>query len=793
MTDAQNFIQLDDGWNLEIKAKALDPLESMLDEGFQGKTKLFSNREYVNIYTICYNMCTQRSPYNWSEQLYQRHGQQLSRYLQDNILPKLKNKHDEFLLHELVKSGENHKIMNKWYKNFFMYLDRYYVRYHSLPTLEDAGLKYFKSIVFDVVKKDVTDSILRLIEKEREDGDVDRSLIRKCVKLYEEMGMGSLEVYISDLEAPFLLSTRDYYARKASQWLQAYPTPAYLIKAEAALLAERGRVAQYLHSDSEAKLLRVVEEELLEKKEASLIERDGSGCRWMLVNKMSEDLSRLFRLYSRVTESPLTGLGPIAEILRQHVSAVGHEKVDQRTARVNGVSGVSSKDSKDNTESNTKEGEKEKETNDDPIFVKDLLNVHDEFLAVVNTLFQSNSLFQKALKDAFVEVVNQDVGKFKTADLISSFCDRLLKTGGGEKLSDSEIESYLEKSVQLFSYLTDKDVFADIYRNQLAKRLLNQRSASDEMERLMIGKLKMRCGAQFTAKMEGMLNDLSIGGDHAKSFEDYCNKEPNKIKIDFTVQVLTTGYWPTYKALELNLPSNMQRCLVIFKDFYDSKTNHRRLQWIHSLGQAVVRGIFGKKTFDFQVVTLQALVLLSFGNNNTSAVESTSSSSSTGISQQIISFQDLVDSTGLVEDVLKRVMHSLVCGKFRILKKINTEGNGNSDKDKNIIRASDSFAVNDAFSSPMRKVRVPMASLDENTQSTKRVEEDRTIAIEAAVVRTMKTRKTLSHQQLLAEVLTQLAFFRPDPKVIKRRIEALIDREYLERDADNPYIYKYLA
>ena len=56
------------------------------------------------------------------------------------------------------------------------------------------------------------------------------------------------------------------------------------------------------------------------------------------------------------------------------------------------------------------------------------------------------------------------------------------------------MEEYLEKTVQMFSYLTDKDLFAEIYRNQLAKRLLNQRSASDEMERLMIGKLKLRLG-----------------------------------------------------------------------------------------------------------------------------------------------------------------------------------------------------------------------------------------------------------------------------------------------------------
>ena len=63
-----------------------------------------------------------------------------------------------------------------------------------------------------------------------------------------------------------------------------------------------------------------------------------------------------------------------------------------------------------------------------------------------------------------------------------------------------------------------------------------------------------------------------------------------------------------------------------------------------------------------------------------------------------------------------------------------------------------------------------MANL-EDSGSTKRVDEDRSVAIEAAIVRIMKARKTLVHQQLVAEVLAQLAFFRPEPKIIKRRIE----------------------
>lgn len=39
---------------------------------------------------------------------------------------------------------------------------------------------------------------------------------------------------------------------------------------------------------------------------------------------------------------------------------------------------------------------------------------------------------------AFVDFVNRDVGKFKNADLMCSFCDRILKTGG-EKLGDAEV------------------------------------------------------------------------------------------------------------------------------------------------------------------------------------------------------------------------------------------------------------------------------------------------------------------------------------------------------------------
>jgi hypothetical protein len=54
----------------------------------------------------------------------------------------------------------------------------------------------------------------------------------------------------------------------------------------------------------------------------------------------------------------------------------------------------------------------------------------------------------------------------------------------------------------------------------------------------------------------------------------------------------------------------------------------------------------------------------------------------------------------------------------------------------------------------------------------------------------MKTRKSLSHKLLVSELLQQLKFpIRASD--LKKRIESLIDREYLERDRDNPNARAY--
>lgn len=84
------------------------------------------------------------------------------------------------------------------------------------------------------------------------------------------------------------------------------------------------------------------------------------------------------------------------------------------------------------------------------------------------------------------------------------------------------------------------------------------------------------------------------------------------------------------------------------------------------------------------------------------------------------------------------------------------------------------------------------AQVEEQVSTTERVFQDRQYQIDAAIVRTMKMRKTLSHNLLVSELYNQLKF-PVKPGDLKKRIESLIDRDYMERDKDSPNQYHYVA
>ncbi|AQK95109.1 cullin-1-like isoform X1 [Zea mays] len=664
------------------------------------------------------------------------------------VLPSLREKHDEFMLRELVQRWSNHKVMVRWLSRFFHYLDRYFISRRSLTPLKEVGLTCFRELIYQEIKGQVKDAVIALIDKEREGEQIDRGLLKNVLDIFVEIGLGQMECYENDFEDFLLKDTTEYYSVKAQSWILEDSCPDYMIKAEECLKREKERVGHYLHISSEQKLLEKVQNELLAQYATPLLEKEHSGCSALLRDDKVEDLSRMYRLFSKISR----GLEPISNMFKTHVTNEGTALVKQA----------------EDSASNKKPEKKDIVGMQEQVFVWKIIELHDKYVAYVTECFQGHTLFHKALKEAFEVFCNKGVSGSSSAELLATFCDNILKKGCSEKLSDEAIEDALEKVVRMLAYISDKDLFAEFYRKKLARRLLFDKSANDEHERSILTKLKQQCGGQFTSKMEGMVTDLTVARDHQTKFEEFVAGHPElNPGIDLAVTVLTTGFWPSYKTFDINLPAEMVKCVEVFKEFYQTRTKHRKLTWIYSLGTCNINAKFDAKPIELIVTTYQAALLLLFNGSDR------------------LSYSEIVTQLNLSDDDVVRLLHSLSCAKYKIL---------NKEPASRSISPNDVFEFNSKFTDRMRRIKVPLPPVDEKKKVVEDVDKDRRYAIDASIVRIMKSRKVMGHQQLVAECVEQLSrMFKPDFKAIKKRIEDLITRDYLERDKDNANTYKYLA
>jgi hypothetical protein len=92
------------------------------------------------------------------------------------------------------------------------------------------------------------------------------------------------------------------------------------------------------------------------------------------------------------------------------------------------------------------------------------------------------------------------------------------------------------------------------------------------------------------------------------------------------------------------------------------------------------------------------------------------------------------------------------------------------------VSNSDSFAVNLNFSDPKYRIKINQIQAketkEENKETHERVVADRNYETQAAIVRIMKSRKTITHAELVSEVISATKNRGPlDPADIKKNIE----------------------
>ncbi|KAL9106133.1 MAG: hypothetical protein Q9227_008781 [Pyrenula ochraceoflavens] len=393
-----------------------------------------------------------------------------------------------------------------------------------------------------------------------------------------------------------------------------------------------------------------------------------------------------------------------------------------------------------------------------------LLDFKKSLDRILSHSFQGNEQLGNTLHRAFEDFINKTkktrsnwgTDNPKPGEMVAKYVDALLK--GGIKAvpslapvslnretkaedddnednvdEEAEINKQLDSVLDLFKYVHGKAVFEAFYKKDLARRLLMGRSASNDAEKSMLSRLKTECGAGFTHNLESMFKDMDLAREEMHSYNSILAERGSKPPLDLSANVLSSAAWPTYPDVTVNIPPSISKSMLNFEQHYKAKYQGRKLTWKHALSHCQLRAKFPKGNKEIVVSGFQAIVLLLFND-----VADGSS----------LSYEDIQASTELSDAELTRTLQSLACAKYRVLSK--------SPKGKE-VNAADRFAFNSNFQDPKLRIKINQVQLketkEENKETHERVAADRHYETQAAIVRIMKSRKTIKHAELIVEVI----------------------------------------
>jgi cullin 1 len=464
----------------------------------------------------------------------------------------------------------------------------------------------------------------------------------------------------------------------------------------------------------------------------------------LLDNDREEDMARMYNLLSRIPD----GLDPLRARFETHVRKAGLAAVQKIQSA---------------------EGDKL----EPKVYVDALLDIHTQYQGLVERAFKNEPEFTRSLDNACREFVNRNEvcksGSSKSPELLAKYADVLLRKSS-TSIEESELEHTLDQIMTVFKYIEDKDVFQKFYSRMLARRLVNSNSSSDDAETSMISKLKEACGFEYTNKLQRMFQDMQISGDLNKEFRAHLEGVESTKVVDSTFFILGTGFWPLTAAnTDFNPPPEIAAEIERFTRFYKHKHDGRKLTWMWNLCKGEIKASYckaSKTPYTFQVSIYQMAILLLFNEKDS------------------YSYDDILSATQLSKEVSDQAIAVLLKAKVLIMSGAAGEKPGSGK----------TFKLNYDFKSKKIRINLNIGGIkeakQEEVETNKTIEEDRKLVLQSAIVRIMKARKKMKHTQLVSETINQIrSRFVPKVGDIKKCIEILLDKEYLERLEDDELGY----
>ncbi|KAK0933755.1 hypothetical protein LTR29_014688 [Friedmanniomyces endolithicus] len=728
-----------------------------------------------DLYRGVENVCRQGGASTLFSRLDSRCRQHVERDMREPLLEKA-GSDNVTVLKAVLAEWTRWKQQMMIIRAIFFFLDRSYLLSSSKPTLSELTPQLFRELVFshDLLKPNTVEGACDLVAEERLGNQkLDQGSFKQAVDMFHE-----LQVYTASFEPQFLGTTQQYVAQWSDEIIVDKSVPQYVAMAEAYIADEMARCEEFaLDASTRRDLLALLEDHFVVRKETDLTEYEALAP--LLDNSAMTDMTALYALLER-------------RRLGTKLKPAFVKWVDET-----GTGIVFGKE-------------------DD--MVTDLLSLKRRLDLTWRTAFQRDALLGQALRETFESFMNKTkkgdatwgTDNTKVGEMIAKYVDQLLR-GGAKAIpdvlttrrassinappkgvilptaaqiaeeennedddmdEDAEINTQLDQVLDLFRFVHGKAVFEAFYKKDLARRLLMARSASADAERSMLTRLKTECGSGFTQNLEQMFKDVELAREEMLSYrqrlEDRIGFEKGK-NIDLSVNILSAAAWPTYPDIAVVIPANVKKAINDYELHYKSKHTGRKLDWKHALAHCQMKANFRKGAKELVVSSFQAVVLLLFN----------------GVGEdEHITYNHILTESGLQAEA-NRTLQSLACAKLRPLTK--------HPKSRDIA-PTDTFTLNPDFSHPKYRVKINQVQLKETREENKethiRVAEDRNFECQAAVVRILKGRKTIGHQELIAETIkATVARGVLGVADIKRNIERLIEKDYMERIEGGMYSY----
>ena len=358
------------------------------------------------------------------------------------------------------------------------------------------------------------------------------------------------------------------------------------------------------------------------------------------------------------------------------------------------------------------------------------------------------------------KIINKKSAIF--SKLIPKYIDDLIKS---QNFNNEEFDNI----ISLIKFLNDKDIFEYNYREYFSQRILKS-NYNEEQEIYCLTKLKNEFGNFFISKCEKMISDLKAS---EKFLENLNSFNSELLSQGFKVKMLTMSNWLNIKKNDLMIEMNKffvnEFQNYSFFKFYDEFTIYYKSNHINTiiyynlfLGDCEIIYNLNLKKYTLYMSPLQAMICFLFNKNKLRKVSF----------EEILNIFNIKSNQKIIDSIEPLINNKIL-----------------------IKEESDKFILNSNFTSNQNKIIIKTNveyNIKKNDESHNQIiQNQRKFIIDSKIMTIMKSKKRLSHNELINSILLSLQNdFIPEILTIKNRIESLIERGYLSRKSD---YYEYIA